>query len=1431
MVHVDTIEPVNMPRFAKMYKIGVHGDGSCLIHSFLYLTDEKYRNLSTSDKQVEGLRYRVEWGKTLLNALQSNSKHLKHMGDFLRNDIAPFLDSDEFDSIEEFIETEIMNTDVYLGEIAISILEKMSSINIIIIQNKEFYARARVGLNKDRKTIVVHNIDQLHYEAVAFKEDDDQFVYVIDDTHADLQSTLHRMYKKATRKRQKLEKDSPVKSQKSSPQQSPTKEVTVPLPEVVTIVPVVGEEIDPEESTSVELVETYLPEGDILFEEMDDLQSIMITRVNQNAAMSFTEEQSVNEIHELFSREAKGISALRNQAYMDLLFTEKQTPKFENFFVPLISAHKQHSTFRFSGQGPYDPEDSYGTSPYSKDTYLPMHTFLNNRNQLISKTAYTHYLPKYLELTNFLFDTVGIPETIRDAVVRVCPDMFQSLLDDPENASFNTCYEFINTGEYYNMSTIKEIPTKYIESYRLPGRTHRVCGYLSPKLAISKEVPNTYTVVNVSEYFKTIENIRAEDQVRVSFVDGTKRKAKVVKRNATILTLRLNEEVEYKSKPLNTIYYHIDKAKLASNWCFINTMDDPIQFDKRMLFEKSFMFIFHEADHEVFHKLFIPTFEEMHLLKKKNWFNIQDCARDLKKHFNISVVDIPNHFIDHLPRLTDNANASRDERSAPIALDFANASLLRFGAHTSKYPELQSQSKANDSLLRRAFTLEGSFDNGMSYVLDAFYAWLSKEVAPKDLSKFEALLKSTKSKRVVQKPFYEDVEELLGVREQLNENARRVGLKHLVKFIKSNNAKSTPIQLHRLRDDAVHFFKSNDKPQSIMNASFLAKLPKKDYSGFEGIESYVDMDDVFQNLDETRTWNTDTLGTYVDEEFVMSEAKRKGTVKPAQLLKHITLHAGMFTLKKDEIEYIESNLDFFREFLVKDKIKAFKKQYPNKDASKMFKTPEDKAAYMEYTTVVVLSCFVLIFMSKRRDDLNITKLHPKCKDAFELVGFPLGTDHAKEKSTLRYLSCLLTYVFPTNKNIKNVAYMTERLYRTTQTILDHKPDMKRALDSIHKATPSKTQSSDSTLKPLRFKPYFALSNSNACQRLVVNERTEFLKPNVPENGSRTQFNHLRLLQLAKSDRRDVMTFHKLEHASTSKLEPFVAARPSDEQSELARDVIEVSTALETIFDELCERVDYDGNALKNMFVVFKDQELGSVVTDRNHRALVRYSDSKWLTPWVRVLNDFNEVQHLEYITSRAVTHTAKSQDFLNEMHKKREATMTKVLNAYMISGEDDNEELLTKLRALRLLPKDYLRTSNTRLSSLLCMTRIASFCRDIIGVDPENDYLTQLIRYMLKGIETEVEYYQLNFKNYTNDVEQMREVDKQAKFDLKDNMTDDQRYLYLNLEDVGFAPNVNEFTAMYEREDVEQEIPSFHEGHDHGSNPEYETYAGENHDD
>ena len=409
--------------------------------------------------------------------------------------------------------------------------------------------------------------------------------------------------------------------------------------------------------------------------------------------------------------------------------------------------------------------------------------------------------------------------------------------------------------------------------------------------------------------------------------------------------------------------------------------------------------------------------------------------------------------------------------------------------------------------------------------------------------------------------------------------------------------------------------------------------------------------------------------------------------------------------------------------------------------------------------------------------------------------------------------------------------MTERLYRSTQTILDQKPDMKRALDSVHNALPSKTDTSVVPLKSLRFKPHFTLPNSNVCQRIALNERTVFTKASVPENGSHKQFTNLRLLQLSKSNPRDVMSFHRFEHSSASKVEPHVVPGPVREQPELTQNVTEVSAALEVTFDELCERIQYDGRMLKNAFIVFKDQEVGSMLTRNNMHALIRYSESKWLTPWVRVLNEFNEVQHLEYITSNAVSHAIKSHDFLNAMHEKREASMTKALNSYMLSGEDDNTGLLAKLRALRLMPKDFLLTSNARLASLLCMSRIVAFCNDIIQVDPDNEYLIQLIRFMLKGIETEVEYYQLNFKNYTNDVEQMREVDKQAKFDLKDNMTDDQRYLYLNLEDVGFLPNVDEFTAMYEREEENLEIPSFHEGYDHGSNPEYETYEGENHDD
>ena len=98
---VDQIKQLDVKNFGNVFVAGVHGDGSCLIHAFLYLFSESYRNLSPDEKKIEGVRYRMELGKTLLKSLKSKTKYFQHLADFLNNDVAPFLDKDEFENVAE----------------------------------------------------------------------------------------------------------------------------------------------------------------------------------------------------------------------------------------------------------------------------------------------------------------------------------------------------------------------------------------------------------------------------------------------------------------------------------------------------------------------------------------------------------------------------------------------------------------------------------------------------------------------------------------------------------------------------------------------------------------------------------------------------------------------------------------------------------------------------------------------------------------------------------------------------------------------------------------------------------------------------------------------------------------------------------------------------------------------------------------------------------------------------------------------------------------------------------------------------------------------------------------------------------------------------------------------------------------------------------
>ena len=1452
MLDVDTVEKFIFPDLDNVYKIGVHADGSCLIHSFLYSTDPSYRDLSVQDKKIEGKRYRKEFGKLLLKSLKPNPKdHLKEIANYLRDDVEPKLDVTEFKNVETYIRLEIIPRKVFLGDMAMAILERVKKVNILVMTGNTFYIRDNQNY---KETIVIYNHPNIHYEAIAFKDaDTDIYTYILTN---EFNYNVYKLYRNTKRlggndvnepspsksppytppvqtndvSKNDVEDEDPVPVSKNDVEDEdpvPVSKIDVededPVP--VSKIDVEDEDQDKDQDPDValisdEMTETFLfMEGDILFEDID-LDDIIITRVNKNAEISFSEEQSVNEINELFSNNLKGLPSLRNQLYMKLLYTDSKPIAFEKFFVPVVSAYKQYSTY-------HEDDPKITESEYENDTYVDVPTFFDNRNQIFSITGYKSYKPKYLEHTNFLFDTCGEKEHIDQSLIRMCPALYNLFMDNSENTSFDVCNNFTHDNKYHRLSS-KFTSNGYLESYRLPDRSYKVCGYFSSNTLkpISKDNDNDYTVFNVSDYFESILNVEKDTTLHVTFLDGTTRLSKVVKKTDTIITLRLNEEIEYKSKPMNILYYYITRNDLEKNWFMINTEDTTIRFNKRMLFEQQFLFLFKDDDREIFKKLFVPSFEEMYRLKTSKWSNLQECAAELKPNFNISTFDIPGHFVDISDKILKPVEPSNFEVRVPVPIDFTNAAILKFGTHV-RYPEI-SKSKGN-TLLQRIFQLEESFDNGMSYVLDVFQDLLSKEINLKDLVRFEKQFDESAEVDISNQVFYNDVDELFSTRDKLNGHAQHIGLKELVGFGRLNQKTPEPENIVSLKQEVIQFFTNHHKPQSIKNTSFMKHMVVEDDASFEGNKAHIDNAEMYENMESTQNFNTDALGTDDIEEA--SDTKKFGTMKISEMINNITLQAGAFQLSQKEIVYIENNVEYFQRIMLQDKIKVHKvkvqKINPNIKVFKVFKTDDEKREYIDYSRIIVITCFVLIFISRNKKTINITKLHMKCKDVFQLDGFPLGDDKTKAKSTLQYLSCLLTHVFP-NKLLKDTERNLLRIHKTTVGILNEKKELNKSLQLVTNTLNAVVDKSQ--LKDVDFKPNFRLPNSPVCKPINLNTKSNFDKLTVSEKGVHKEFGKLRLLQLQRTQNIEIHTFDSIKHTNItpvvySELSTDIPVR-QDIQDQYT--IGDVSATLEKDFDELCNIINFEGQDIKEAFIVYKNSTPESIQVNNN--ALLRYSESRLLIPLARLANRFNDVQHIEYITKPSVKHASKPSDslFLKEMHERTENATTKDLNEYKLSDDEYAETgIATELMKIELSGKDYLETSNPTLASLLCMRWIVSICYKILDIDDTNENLHHLIKYMLTSVMSEVNSYALNFRNFTNDVEQMRERDKQSKFDKKDNMSSDERFLLISLEGVGLNPDMTEFNALYANERVS---PFKSNGIDHASNPEYVAYDGENSD-
>tara|TARA_B110000261_G_C13046115_1_gene342319 strand:- start:412 stop:1035 length:624 start_codon:yes stop_codon:yes gene_type:complete len=168
----------------------------------------------------------------------------------------------------------------------------------------------------------------------------------------------------------------------------------------------------------------------------------------------------------------------------------------------------------------------------------------------------------------------------------------------------------------------------------------------------------------------------------------------------------------------------------------------------------------------------------------------------------------------------------------------------------------------------------------------------------------------------------------------------------------------------------------------------------------------------------------------------------------------------------------------------------------------------------------------------------------------------------------------------------------------------------------------------------------------------------------------------------------------------------------------------------------------------------------------------------------------------------------------------------------------NNEAILTEIQNISLPiidDKDCMIKEDVMKLSLTYLDNILKYCIDILDISETNVDLQYVIKSLLNDLIIRTTNIDSVDISYSADVEQMRENDKKDKYNKKDTMSDDERLLYLMLENIGHVPDIQEFSNVFdsdrENANTNTNIPSYDaEVENENNNPEYETYVGENDD-
>lgn len=1153
---VNQIEVLHNKHFKSVYRIGTNGDGTCLIHSFLFVTSKKYRELNKTEQRVYGQNYRKQLARYLLKVVKNPKTHNSHLKTFLEEQIYPII-QDRYKSIQVYLKDNINDPAEWLEEDMLVLLEKISPVNIVVFSNRTFHMRGKDYYDPMKPFVFIHYITDTHYEAVGlrktFPESStttsiklEDLTYAVDPIeHKELHTKIMTIYNKLSKtingpsttnasntsnassylkdKRSvsirsksfntysdsdsnadsdsNSNSDSNVDSESTEPKNvadNATTNISGSLePQVERISKTSDnyDDFDDLSSTDTLYYETMIAEDDIIFENINDLSELIITRIDKNANITYNKEQSYNETFDLFE-DSRIHNHFRNKNIVEMLFDNSSYHAFPSSgydkerhlktYIPI--AHMQKSLLN---DDKITTEYIRGYNELQRNKHL---TYTRSIERIERHSTFLRLPPSAGDNDN---RSALISPMESTEIVRVCDESLAVLMEG--EGVTDQCLRYVHQvnqraqGHYRHMMLLEELTTKikksnFLSHYRVSSEFLQKGIFSSPNRNHRQFTDTKYHIFNVSEYYEHIKNLSQNDPIHIYFNNHTNATTVtgVIQHNdkeRCVIDISLNQDIVYKNKnSLSTIFYNYGRNELHTNWCSINHSSRPktSHFYKSRILRDDILFLCpNDGDIKLFYDLMSPSIEELlHLLFETS--KLQDTelsmrrftdkldkfyevdARYLSIRSQEKLIDLLSSRLNNIkPEVYDNTDVKRMPRST----NFKYAPFLKdkfletySSIHKKLVEHLQGYS---NTPMHRMHILQKSYDNGTTYMLNMLYFMFKEkssrkiDLAPKISQITRALESVQKNEEVVEHSFYADLRDLVKYRSHLKTKAEKMNLERQLRFIQSlsdffAHRETNLDHLKKFILETNQHFQSTLKIQDFKNESFLNTLHLKHHEkAMLGDQAYVDLHESTFHFEDNVVLNFgEQVGTFDVTSLQTPSTMASNPLATSfhKVIEELCRHFGIAKLGSHESKYITDNVSPIVKIFMEEKVDLFRKANPKeKDLKRMFKTKGDKVDYSNYLTITVITSYIVVFLAITIDQVTFNSLHRKCKVLFDLKGYPLTEKTKASKSILQYIGCVLQYVYSTNKNLQDASRNEKKLSITIKRILQLKPELESAI--------------------------------------------------------------------------------------------------------------------------------------------------------------------------------------------------------------------------------------------------------------------------------------------------------------------------------------------------------------------------------------------------